>query len=211
MLTLLEHERFSADALGIVFAFVKLFKYFQVSPRLRVIAQTLQASYPFVAAWAYFFAGIAVAFTMLASRVYGRYMPEFSNLVMSLRMMVRMMLGRVPYADMYSKFPWFTPVFCVVFFALVNYLMVNLLVAIIHYQYVFAQQEQERAESHMTKVERSRQQKAKEDGVRLVLHVLCPFLQYMAVKNKSDAYGGGAEKIAKKKKKKKRRMMIDDD
>ena len=45
------------------------------------------------------------------------------------------MLGNIPYKKMYEFKPSFTPVFAMLFYSVINYVMINILVSILHFQY----------------------------------------------------------------------------
>ena len=78
---------------------------------------------------------------------------------------------------MYKLKPTFTPAFTVFFYVTINYVLLNLLVAILDYQYSEAVNVMGKMHTS-EKVSKADQKRAKEMSVQAILNILCPFLAY---------------------------------
>jgi len=167
-------DRFAIDSLGYVFAFIKMFKYFAIHIKLQIIAVTLSKASNLIFAWFILFAGLFVAFTMVAHQTWGRQIEEFHSISRSLRTMFQIMLGTIPYDQMYQFRTSFTPVFTISFFTIINYIMLNLLVSILHFQYGKAHRIVASLDSGSASKESLK--RAREMGYDAIKTYLCPFL-----------------------------------
>jgi hypothetical protein len=157
-----------------------MFKYFAIHIKLQIIAVTLSKAVDLIFAWCVLFAGLFIAFTAVAHQTWGRQIEEFQSVTRSMQTMLQVMLGNIPYESMYQYRPSFTPMFAISFYIVINYIMLNLLVAILHFQYGKASRVIASLSSDgSTKAD---QKRAREKSVNAILNILCPFLAYRKAK-----------------------------
>ena len=171
-------ERFNFDSLGYVFAFVKMFKYFAIHIKLQIIAVTLSKASNLIVSWLILFLCLFTSFTVVAHQTWGRQMEDFQSIASSMRTMLFVMLGNIPYAKMYAIRPTFTPGFAICFYITINYVMLNMLVSILHYQYGNARHVIAKFDSVDVKISKRDMQKARDMSVTAILNILCPVLAY---------------------------------
>ena len=174
----LYEDKLAIDSLGYVFAFFKLFKYFAIHIKLQIIAVTLSKASNLIVSWGVLFASLFLSFTVVAHQTWGRQIEEFQSIERSLRTMLYVMLGNIPYAAMFKLKPTFTPAFTICFYVTINYVMLNMLVAILHYQYGRARNVIAKLDAIDAKVSKADQKRAREMSVQAILNILCPFLAY---------------------------------
>lgn len=98
--------------------------------------------------------------------------------------MLRMMLGHLPFDEMIKTAPNFTPIFVAIFFFTVNYVWINMLVAVLNYYYSLASKHEKMREKSIAADDYKRA--ASEDGIKQVLLVIFPFLRNKNSGKKKD-------------------------
>jgi hypothetical protein len=173
----LYEDKLAIDSLGYVFAFLKLFKYFAMHIKLQIIAVTISKASNLIVSWCVLFGSLFLSLAVVAHQTWGRQLEDFQSIAGSLRTMLYVMLGNIPYTKMYKLKPTFTPAFTVFFYVTINYVLLNLLVAILDYQYSEAVNVMGKMHTS-EKVSKADQKRAKEMSVQAILNILCPFLAY---------------------------------
>ena len=168
-------EKYAVDALGLVFGFIKLFKYFQLSKRLRVISMTLQNSFEITPMWTFCFVSAFFGYSLVLHFMYGKSIDDFSLFSKTLRNMLCMMLGNLPFNEMMKVSPNFTPIFVGLFYFTINYVLLNMLIAVLHFYYNMAANHEKASENAIT--EDAAKAKGHDDGIRNVLIAMFPFLR----------------------------------
>lgn len=180
----LYQEKYAVDTLGLVFGFIKLFKYFQLSKRLRVISMTLQNSFVITPMWTVCFLSTFLGYGLVLHFIYGKSIDDFAVFSKTFRNMLRMMLGNLPFEEMMNVAPNFTPIFVAFFYFSINYVLVNMLIAILHYYYNLAANHEKTLQNSMTE-EAAAKTKDEKDGIGDVLLALFPFLKSSTRKTKN--------------------------
>ena len=85
-------DKNAMDSLGVVFAFVKMFKYFAIHIKLQIISQTISKAASLMFSWVLLFSFLFCAFSLVAHQVWGRQIEEFQSVARSLRTMLQVSL-----------------------------------------------------------------------------------------------------------------------
>eukprot|EP01079_Euglenida_sp_SAG-EU17-18_P004411 gene4411-801_t len=135
------------NAFNGLLCWLKVFKFFAISPLTSLMTDTIKDSLQGIISLLLYVFMITVAFSMMASVLYGNHLDDYRTFLRTISSLSRMVLGDFDYQELQRVDEEMTALFFLLFMVVVWIVVMNLIIGIISEGFASAQQKQQRAVS----------------------------------------------------------------